>query len=471
MPMTEAAGSELTQTTPFWRDVSGPRNGFPAGPRYWTPFGMTAAFRPDPIGYYTMAFRTFGDVVGFHIGPFRSLLVAHPEHIKRVLQENNHNYEKGVVIAKLKVLIGEGLFTSEGDFWRRQRKLAQPAFHRQRLGGFVATMADATRAMLDRWEARERSGAVFDVATEMSRLTLGIVGRTLFSRNLDDDADEVGHTLTETLALMNDRTMRFMPSPLWWPTAANRRLRRTIGVLDRVVYDIIEARRRTDEPHEDLLDMLLRARDEETGDGMTNRQLRDEVMTFVLAGHETTAVALAWTWYLLDRHPAVAERLRAEVTAALGGRTPTIDDLPRLQYARMVVEEAMRLYPPVWGFFRQALAPDTLGEHAVPKGALVLISPYVTHRHPRVWEDPERFDPERFTPERVRERPRFAYLPFSGGPRLCIGNEFALMEAQLAVAMTVQRYRLRLVPGTRVEPESRVTLRPRGGLPMTIEGA
>jgi cytochrome P450 len=262
--------------------------------------------------------------------------------------------------------------------------------------------------------------------------------------------------------------MRFLPSPLWWPTPFNRRLAGGIRGLDRVVFDIIETRRRTDTQHEDLLDMLLRARDQDTGEGMTDRQLRDEVMTFVLAGHETTAVALSWTWYLLAQHPRIAEALRAEVMAALGDRTPTIEDLPRLQYARMVVEEAMRLYPPVWGFFRQALGPDTLGEHTVPKGTVLLISPYVTHRHPQVWDNPERFDPGRFAPDRARERPRFAYLPFSGGPRLCIGNEFALMEAQLAVAMTMQRYRLELPAGGRVEPESRVTLRPRGGMVMTV---
>jgi cytochrome P450 len=469
--MIDAVGSEVARVPAFWRAVSGPRNGFPAGPRYWTPFGMTAAFRPDPLGFYMAAFRTFGDVVGFHIGPFRSLLVAHPEHIKHVLQDNNHNYEKGVVVAKLRILIGDGLFTSEGEFWRRQRRLAQPAFHRQRLAGFVATMTDATRAMLDRWDAARRSAAPLNVAAEMNRLTLGIVGRTLFSRNLDDDADEVGRSLGEVLALMNDRTMRFLPSPLWWPSPDNSRLRRGIRTLDRVVFDIIGARRRTDEVREDLLDMLLRARDEETGEGMTDRQLRDEVMTFVLAGHETTAMALSWTWHLLARHPAAAERLRAEVAHALGGRTPTPDDLRRLPYARMVVEEAMRLYPPVWGFFRQALGPDRLGEHAVPKGAVVFISPYVTHRHPHFWDNPEQFDPERFAPERLRERPRFAYLPFSGGPRLCIGNEFALIEAQIAVAMTVQRYRLAPVAGAPVEPESRLTLRPRGGLMMTVTEA
>jgi len=465
--MSNAVGSELT-APPFWTSVAGPRNGFPAGPRYWTPFGMTAAFRPDPLTYYMTAFRTFGDLVGFHAGPFRTLLVVHPDHIKHVLQDNNHNYEKGVVIATLKVLIGEGLFTSEGDFWRRQRRLAQPAFHRQRLAGFATTMTDATRVMLDRWEGVARDGGTLDVAAEMTRLTLGIVGRTLFSRNLDDAADEVGRTLGEVLARMNERAMRFLPSPLWWPTPSNRRLARGIRALDRVVFDIIERRRRTDTPHEDLLDMLLRARDEDTGEGMTDRQLRDEVMTFVLAGHETTAVALSWTWYLLARHPSIAETLRAEVATALGNRTPTIEDLPRLQYARMIVEEAMRLYPPVWGFFRQALGPDTLGEHRIPKGTVLIISPYVTHRHPRFWDDPERFDPGRFAPDRARERPRFAYMPFSGGPRLCIGNEFALMEAQLAVAMTMQRYRLELPAGARVEPESRVTLRPRGGMVMTV---
>jgi cytochrome P450 len=425
-------------------------------------------FLPDPIDYLLASFRTFGDVVCTRAVPFRSLFLAHPDHIKHVLQDNARNYVKGIVIAKLKVLIGEGLFTSEGDFWRRQRRLSQPAFHRDHLAGFAATMTETTAAMLDRWAARARTGTPFDVSAEMSGLTLGIVGRALFSRVLDAHADDVGQALTDALAIVNERAIRFLPSPIWWPSATNRRLRRAIAVLDRVVYDIIETRRRTATQPRDLLTMLLLARDEETGAGMTDRQLRDEVMTFLLAGHETTAVALTWTWYLLDRHPAVAERLRAEVAAALGTRTPTVDDLPRLGYARMVVEEAMRLYPPVWGFMRQAIDEDRVGGFTIPKRSVVTISPYVTHRHPSYWHDPEGFDPERFTPERIRSRPRFAYLPFSGGPRLCIGNEFALMEAQLVLAMTVQRYRLRLVPGTGVEAESRLTLRPRGGLPMTV---
>ena len=456
------------ETIPSWPSVTEARGGPPAGPTYRTPFAFTNAFRSDPIGFYGAAFRTFGDVVCFRSPPFRSFFLAHPDHIKHVLQDNNHNYVKGVVIAKLKVLIGEGLFTSEGDFWRRQRRLAQPAFHRQRLAGFVATMTDATAALVERWEEPARRGAPVDVAADMSRLTLGIVGRTLFSRRLDDDADAFGAVLVEALELLNVRAMSFVSSPLWWPTTRNRRLRRAIGALDRVVFDIIETRRRAGDARDDLLGMLLQARDEDTGEGMTDRQLRDEVMTFLLAGHETTAVALTWTWHLLAEHPEVEARLAAETTAALGGRVPTIEDLPRLQYARMVVEEAMRLYPPVWGYIRQALGPDTVGGYRIPKGAVISICPYVTHRHPEFWDDPERFDPERFTPERVRTRPRFAYLPFSGGPRLCIGNEFAVMEAQLVLAMAVQRYRLRSVPGVDVTPESRITLRPRGGMPMTI---
>jgi cytochrome P450 len=464
-PATEASVSPVTR---YWSRVNPPASGYAPGPWYRSPWAWEAVFRPDPIDYLLASFRTFGDVVCTRAVPFRSVFLVHPDHIKHVLQDNARNYVKGIVIAKLKVLIGDGLFTSEGDFWRRQRRLSQPAFHRDHLAGFATTMTETTTAMLDRWAARARTGAPFDVSAEMSGLTLGIVGRALFSRVLDADADDVGQALTAALAIVNERAIRFLPSPIWWPSATNRRLRRAIAVLDRVVYDIIETRRRAATQPRDLLAMLLLARDEETGAGMTDRQLRDEVMTFLLAGHETTAVALTWTWYLLDRHPAVAERLRAEVAAALGTRTPTVDDLPRLGYARMVVEEAMRLYPPVWGFMRQAIEEDRVGGFTIPKRSVVTISPYVTHRHPSYWEDPERFDPERFTSERIRGRPRFAYLPFSGGPRLCIGNEFALMEAQLVLAMTVQRYRLRLVPGVRVDAESRLTLRPRGGLPMSV---
>jgi len=453
----------------FWERTTAATGDLPAGPQYRTPLGMMAAFRADPLGFFRAAFESFGDVVCFHSwpGPFKSFFVAHPDHVKHVLQEHNQRYEKGIVIAKLKILIGDGLFSSEGEFWRRQRRLAQPAFHRQRLAGFVDAMTSTTAGVLDRWAARARSGEPFDVSAQMSALTLSVVGRTLFGHGLDDAAERVARAITLALEPLNTRVLAMFPSPLWWPSAANRRLRSAIGELDRVVFDIIEARRRAGEDRGDLLSLLMQARDEDTGESMTDRQLRDEVMTFVLAGHETTAMALSWTWYLLAQHPEIEERLCAEIAKAVGDRVPTIDDLPRLQYARQVVEEVMRLYPPVWGFVRQAIQEDRIAGYRIGKGAIVNIVPYVTHRHPAFWDDPDRFDPDRFTSERVRERPKFAYLPFSGGPRLCIGNEFALMEAQLVVAMTLQRYRLRLTAERPVvEPEVQLTLRPRGGMPM-----
>ena len=438
----------------YWSRVAPAGNGLPAGPRYTTPWAMVGAFSADPVGYFDAAFRTFGDVVSFRAWPFTSFFLAHPDHIKHVLQENNQGYVKGVVIAKLKVLIGEGLFTSEGDFWRRQRRLAQPAFHRQRLAGFADAMTTTAARVLDRWAPRVRSGEPFDVSAQMSALTLGVVGRTLFGRSLDDETDQVSRALLDALAIMDERMMAMVPPPLWWPSAANRRLRRAIAGLDRVVFDIIETRRRSLPDRGDLLAMLMQVRDEETGEGMTDRQLRDEVMTFLLAGHETTAMALSWTWYLLARHPEIETRLVAEIASALGGRVPEAADLPRL------------------GYVRQAVRTDTIAGYRIPKGAVVNIMPWVTHRHPEFWKNPRCFDPEHFAPSAVRERPRFAYLPFSGGPRLCIGNEFALMEAQLVVAMTLQRYRLRLTAERPViEPQVQLTLRPKGGLPMRVVAA
>ena len=390
-------------------------------------------------------------------------LFTHPDAVKHVLQDNNQNYVKGEIIGRVKVLIGEGLFTSEGDFWRRQRRLAQPAFHRERIAGFVDTMVRRTAERLDRWEPAVRSGEPIDVAAEMNALTLTIVGETLFGRDLSGDAAEAGRALRVALEVTAHRAMTWVVPPIWLPTARNRAFRAAVRTLDDLVYEIIDGRRRAHEPGHDLLGMLMAARDEETGEGMSRRQLRDEVMTFLLAGHETTAAALAWTWYLLSLNPAFAERTREEVRSVLGDRAPVFDDLPRMPLARMVVEEAMRLYPPVWGIGRQSIAADD-----IPAGAIVNLSPSVTHRHPAFWPDPDRFDPERFRPGVERTRPRFAYFPFSGGPRLCVGETFALVEAQLIVAMMLQRHQLSLVDDAPIVPEPTLTLRPRGGLRMPV---
>jgi cytochrome P450 len=438
------------------------------GPRYYTPFEFFVGARRDPVGFLYDAAREFGDVVRFQAWPLLGYLVVRPEHVRHVLQENNRNYRKGKLIAKAKVLIGEGLFTSEGDFWLRQRRLAQPAFHRERIEGFAAAITESTASMLEAWRTPARTGWPIDVLQEMSALTLRVVGRVLFSIDLAGEAAGVGRALLVALEHLNHLATRLCPLPPFVPTPRNVRFLMARRRLDRVVLGIIERRRRQETAVPDLLSMLLAARDADTGEGMSDRQLRDEVMTFVLAGHETTAVALAWVWYLLARHPEIEERLRAEVRDVLGDRQATVADLRALALTRRVVEETMRLYPPVPVIARQAIGPDEIDGYTVPAGSVVMMSPYVTHRDPRFWDEPDRFDPDRFAPHRSANRPRFAYLPFGGGPRICIGNELALMEAQLILATVLQRFRLQLVPGHLVEPELRVTLRPRRGVPMTV---
>jgi len=425
----------------------------------------------DLLTVYMDAFREFGDVVRFQAGPFGSYFFAHPDHVKQVLQENNQNYcKKNMFNDLIKPLAGEGLLTSDGDLWRRRRRLAQPAFHRQRVAGFATLMTEATGSMLDRWRTYAEKEQPFDVAAEMRTLTLAIVGRALFSIDISGESDEMGQALNAVFEYFNHRSRHPLSLPPRIPTPRNRRFRQAIRALDKIAYGIIEERRREGTDRGDFLSMLLLAREEETSDGLTDKQLRDEVGTFLGAGHETTAVTLAWTWYLLSLHPQVRRRLQEELSEVLGERPPTFQDLPNLRYTRMVIEEVMRLYPAAWAMSRSAVGEDEVGGYRIPAKAIVVLSPYVTHRHPAFWDNPAGFDPERFTPERVAARPRYAYFPFGGGPRQCIGNEFALMEAQLIVAMVAQKYRLDLVPGHPVVPDPIFTLRPRDGVRVTLHG-
>ena len=369
----------------------------------------------------------------------------------------------------MKPLIGEGLFTSEGDFWRRQRRLAQPAFHRQRIESFATIMSTAGARMLDGWETAAAAGTPIDLMEHTSRVTLRVVGQALFGVDLIGEAAGVGRAMLAALQFVSEEAFSLFPSVLMVPTPRNLRFRRARAELDRVVLGIIEHRRRGGAGGDDLLAMLMEARDEETGEGMSDRQLRDEIMTFVLAGHETTAVTLAWACLLLAQHPEVGDQVRREVSSVLAGRAPALADLPRLELTRRVIDETLRLYPPVAVISRETYAADEIDGYEIPAKSGVMLSPYVTHRHPAFWHDPERFDPERFTPEQVAARPRFAYFPFSGGPRLCIGNEFALMEAQILLAMIVQRYRVDVAPGHTVQHEIRVTLRPRQPMLMVAQ--
>lgn len=441
------------------------------GPRGYPLVGVLPEMWRAPLRLLMTAALGYGDVVRLRMGPRVAYLLTHPDHIKHVLQENYRNYPKSVMYRKLYPLVGRGLLTSEGDFWRRQRRLIQPGFQRERLAAFVPVMTDTTEAMLARWKAYADSGQPLDVAAEMMRLALAIVGRTLFSTDVSGEAEAVREALTFALARIDRRVTALVSWPERLPTPANRRFQRAIRTLDDIVYRMIDERRRRADGPADLLSMLVGARggaDDGAAEGMTDTQLRDEVMTLMLAGHETTANALAWTWYLLSTHPGVQRRMGSELAEVLGGRAPTYEDLPKLSYTTRVIQESMRLYPPVWIIDRNAVEDDEIDGYPIPAGAFVILSPYVTHRLPSLWENPEGFDPERFGEEPSAGRPRFAYFPFGGGPRLCIGNHFAMMETQLVVATVAQRYRLDLVPGQLVRPEPRITLRPREGVRVTL---
>ena len=396
-----------------------------------------------------------------------SFLINRPEYIEHVLLANHQNYRKSQFLRNLLgPLLGDGLLISEGSLWQRQRRIAAPAFHHRRIAEFVTAMASRAAATLERWHGRTEP---FDITTEMMGLTLDIIARAMFSTDISGDVAAVRRLMDIVIAL-KPNMLDLLGLPEWFPRRRTRAYRRAIAEFDDLVARLLAERRRGDATDRgDLLAMLLAARVSETGEGMSDRQLRDEILTIFLAGHETTANALSWTWYLLAQHPEAEARLHVEIDRVLGGRMPSFADLAELKWTRMVFEEAMRLYPPAYMLSRTAIGEDWIGGVRVPPGATITISPYVTQRNPKLWPEPERFDPERFSPEAVAQRHRFAYLPFGGGPRICIGNSFAVAEAQVIVAVIAQRYRLRLAPGHPVKPVGLVTLRAKDGILVTLE--
>ncbi|MEM9193456.1 MAG: cytochrome P450 [Myxococcota bacterium] len=401
-----------------------------------------------------------GDVIRLRLAGMTGHLITHPDEIRAVLQERHREFIKPIQGRRnMARLLGNGLLVSEGNFWLRQRRIAQPAFHRKRIQKLGARMVLAAEELADEWEAK--AGEPFDVARDMMRLTLRIVQETLLGVPPSADADRIGHAITYLIEEVNRSFSRFLAPPDSWPTPGNRRFARERAVLDRTVQSMIDDRRKG-APTEDLLSMLLSVRDEDTGESMDNQQLRDEVMTMFLAGHETTANALSWTFYLLGRHPIVARRLRRELDEVLGGRVPTTEDYPKLVYTKMVFQEAMRLYPPAWIVARTPREDVELRGYTIPGGSRLFLSPWVTHRHPELWADPEGFDPGRFAPEKTIDP--FAYFPFGGGRRLCIGQGFAMMEGVLLLASLTRRLHLELVAGHPIEPEALITLRPRHGV-------
>ncbi len=430
-------------------------------------FRMMPEFKRNTLQTFVDLAHAHGDLVCFR-GLWTSFMLINPQHIEYVLQTNSRNYRKGKNYKEVESSTGNGLFVSEGDVWRRQRRLAQPAFHHQRIASLAKIMTDSCEAMLERWRPFAQRNTPIEVDAEMLRLTLGIVSKSLFSRDFSDAADTMSQSFEIIREHITKRIISVVKFPANFPTTQNRRFRQAIANAERIIYDLIAERRRGAGDTDDLLSLLMAARDDETGEGLSDTELRDQALTIIGAGYETTTQALAWTWYLLAKHPEVENRLHGEISEVIGGRTPTFEDLPSLKYTLMVFQEAMRLYPPIWMMTRAAIETDKIGGYRVPANCEILLLPYITHRHPKYWENPEEFFPEHFLPEKVAARPRFAYFPFGGGSRQCIGNNFALMEAQLIIATIAHRYRLRLRDERMIEPETSVTLRPRGGIKMTL---
>jgi len=436
------------------------------GPKGHVLFGNLADLNRDQLGFYTRCAREYGDLVPLRLGRTPALLVYHPDAIEEVLVARNRDFIKSWGVRLLRAFLGDGLFLAEGDLWLRQRRLMQPAFHRQRVATYGEVMID----QVARWTGDWRDGLVVDIHEEMMGVTRAIVAKTLFDADVSRDAQVIGEASQFVLEYFGKRLggpRAFLP--LWLPTPENLQRHLAIRRLDKVVYRMIDDRRRSREARGDLLSILLAAQDADDGSRMTDRQVRDEVMTLFMAGHETTAVALSWTWYLLSQHPDADARLADELRDVLGGRVPATTDLPALRFTEMVVTESMRLFPPAYGIGRGAVRATEIAGHPVEAGTIVIIPTWVVHRDARWFDDPEAFRPERWADDASRRLPRFAYVPFGGGPRQCIGNTFAMMEAVLILATVAQRFRPTLPSGQRVRPAPSITLRPARGIRMRLE--
>jgi cytochrome P450 len=438
----------------------------PPGPRGLPLLGHYFEFRRDPLRFVSRMAESPADVVGYRLGNQEVVLLKHPDHIRDVLVTHQRNFAKGRGLEWAKRFLGDGLLTSEGEFHTRQRRLSQPAFHKQRIAAYGSVMAGYAARMRENW----REGLPLDASHEMARLTLAVVGKTLFGFEVEGEADAIGRSLTAILRLFHRFTLPFAGVLDSLPLPSTIGFRRAKAHLDETVYRIIAERRRVGAHGHDLLSMLLLAQDEE-GDGerMTDLQLRDEAMTLFLAGHETTANALTWTWYLLSQNPEAEARLHEELDEVLSGRLPGVDDLPNLKRTESVFAESLRLYPPAWGLGRRVLEDYPVGDYCLKAGSIVHLSPFTTHRDPRWFPNPLAFDLERWSPEARASRPRFSYFPFGGGARQCIGEPFAWMEGVLLLATLAQRWRLRLLPGHPVRAQALMTLRPRSPVWMVPE--
>lgn len=437
----------------------------PAGPRGLPLLGCLLSFRKNPLEFLRRTAREYGDLAFFRLGNQNVFLINDPELIREVLVERQATFTKSRGLRRARSLLGDGLLTSEGEVHLRHRRLVQPAFHPDRLRGYAEVMVDFAELSRDRW----RDGDTVEIFHEMARITLGVVGKTLFSVEVEAEAEEIGEALTSVLEMFSIMMLPFSGLVEKLPLPVVRRFKKARKTLYERMERLIRQRRERGEDAGDLLSMLLLVQEEE-GAGLSDREVREEALTLFLAGHETTANALSWTFYLLSQNPECEARLGEEIERVLEGRRPSFEDLPRLSYAESVLAESIRLYPPAWAIGRTAREALTLGGYEVPAGSTCILSAYVTQNDQRLFPDPERFDPERWQPEARASRPKFAYFPFGGGARTCIGERFALMEGVLILVSLAQRWQLRLAPHQKVEPMPLInTLRARGGLRLRLE--
>ncbi len=432
-------------------------------------FARQKEFLSSPLIFSVTKGKEVGDFFYTHLLFKKIFIISNPDVFKYILQSNQKNYKKSPAYDQLKLALGNGLVTSEGDFWRKQRRLAQPAFHKEKLLGLFEMMVEVSEKYIKNLQQECQEKQEFNVAFEMMKVTADIVLKTLF--HADNQGDE--QKLYETMSSTQEYIINCIHHPLRIPwtfiNGERRKFFSELGEFDNLVQDLINQRRASDAPPMDLLTMLVETKDADTGEGMSDQQLRDEAMTIYAAGHETSANALSWSLYLLAQHPEVLKKLREEIAQVLGDRSPTFAELRDLSYTKQVIEESMRLYPPAWAIGRESLKEDEIEGQAIPKKALIFMSIYALHRHPDLWENPDQFDPDRFAPDLAKERSRWHYLPFGAGPRMCIGNNFAMMEMQVLLAMLVRQFDFSLLPGFKAELQALITLKPKHGILMKIK--
>ncbi len=459
MPQAPIPSTKVARKTQF---------NLPPAPKGYLLFQLSK-LQHQPIEYFGSMWSKYGDLVRLPIIPGLNLyLASHPEYAEHILSSHQERYGKPELFLKSMSLVqGQGLFSSEGEIWFRQRRLIQPAFHQKQLVKLHNVILDCIESLLGEW-AEKPDGEIIDIAAEMSRLTLKIVSSTLFSIDISGITDKIGQSLRTALEYVYFRMNSPLALPAWMPIPRNLKFRQAKQTLDRLVLEIIQSRRQNPDQKNDLLSMLLAAQDEETGIGMSDLQLQDEVITLINAGHETTATTLAWTWYLIGNYPDVMLEMQEEIHNVLNGNLPTVENLSQLKYTRRVFDESSRLCPAGFGMPRFSLEDDEIKGYFIPKGTTFIVAQYLIFRHPEFWDNPEQFNPDRFLPEKVKQRPKFAFFPFGAGKHICIGKNLALMESIAILAAIMQRFHVELVPNQSLEIDPRFSLRPKYGIRVRV---